>query len=201
MAGARPKPEDGAKHRHNRPGPAWLPGDPHGQALIDRIVRVDHAGEYGAVRIYAGQLAVLGPHHAAASEIRHMAEQEQRHLETFEKLVVERRARPTALMPLWHIAGFALGATTALMGKEAAMACTVAVEEAIDEHYAAQAKALEALPEERDLKGVVEAFREDELAHRNAALAHGAERAPAYPVLSAAIKTGSRIAIWLSERI
>jgi len=201
MAGTRPGTQSTAEHRHNRPGPAWLPGDPHGHALVDRIVRVDHAGEYGAVRIYAGQLAVLGRDRRDAPEIHHMAEQERRHLETFEKLVVARRARPTALMPLWHVAGFALGAATALMGEKAAMACTVAVEETIDEHYAAQAKALEALPEETELKAVVEEFREDELAHRDAALARGAEQAPAYPVLSAAIKTGSRLAIWLSERI
>lgn len=201
MAGRKGRTKETFERRHNRPGPAWLPGDPHDHALIDRIVRVDHAGEYGAVRIYAGQLAVLGPEHPAASEIRHMAEQEQRHLAAFEKLVVERHARPTALMPLWHVTGYLLGAATALLGKEAAMACTVAVEEAIDEHYAAQAQALDALPEESELKAVVEAFREDELAHRDAALAHGAELAPAYPVLSAAIKTGSRLAIWLSERI
>lgn len=199
--GARTSGGDGARRRHNRPGPAWLPGDPHGHALIDRIVRVDHAGEYGAVRIYAGQLAVLGRDRAAGPEIRQMAEQEARHLKTFEKLVVERRARPTALLPLWHAAGYALGAATALMGDRAAMACTVAVEEAIDEHYAGQAKALEALPEEAALKQVVEEFRADELAHRETALEHGAEQAPGYPVLSAAIKAGSRLAIWLSERI
>lgn len=201
MAGRTDRPDDSAERRHNRPGPAWLPGDPHGHALIDRIVRVDHAGEYGAVRIYEGQLAVLGAHNPAAPEIRHMAEQERHHLKTFESLVVEKRARPTALLPLWHVAGYALGAATALIGEKAAMACTVAVEEAIDEHYAAQARALDALPEEAGLKRVVEEFREDELAHREAALAHGAEEAPAYPVLSAAIKAGSRLAIWLSERI
>ena len=184
-----------------RPGPRWIPGDPQGKAMVDRIVRVDHAGEYGATRIYAGQIAILGDRHAAAPELRHMLEQEQEHLAAFEKMIVERRVRPTALTPLWHVAGFALGATTALMGEKAAMACTVAIEEAIDEHYAGQARALEGLPEEGELKAVVEKFREDELEHRDTALAHGAEQAPAYPVLSAAIKGGSRLAIWLSERI
>jgi len=184
-----------------RPGPRWIPGDPHGRDLVERIVRVDHAGEYGATRIYAGQIAVLGDRHPAAPELRHMLEQEEEHLAAFEKMIVERRVRPTALTPLWHVAGFALGAATALLGEKAAMACTVAVEEAIDEHYAGQARALEALPEESGLKSVVEKFREDELEHRDTALAHGAEQAPAYPVLSAAIKGGSRLAIWLSERV
>jgi ubiquinone biosynthesis monooxygenase Coq7 len=182
-------------------GPRWLPGDPEGKALIDRIVRVDHAGEYGAARIYAGQIAVLGDRHPAAPALRHMLEQEQEHLETFEKMIVARRVRPTALTPLWYVTGFALGAATALMGEKAAMACTVAVEETIDEHYADQARALEGLPEEAELKSVVENFREDELAHRDTALDRGAEQATGYPVLSAAIKGGSRLAIWLSERI
>ncbi len=182
-------------------GPRWLPGDPAGRAMIDRIVRVDHAGEYGAGRIYAGQLAVLGRKHPAYREIRRMAEQEERHLRTFEELIVERRVRPTALMPLWHVTGFALGAATALMGERAAMACTVAIEETIDAHYAGQAAALADVPEESELKAVVEEFRADELEHRDTALAHGAEGAPGYPVLSAAIKAGSRLAIWLSERL
>lgn len=183
------------------PGPRWLPGDPAGHARIDRMIRVDHAGEYGATRIYAGQLAVLGPDHPAVPAIREMAEQEQRHLETFEQMIVERRARPTALAPLWHVTGFALGAATAMLGAHAAMACTVAIEETIEEHYAGQAAALEGEAGETGLKSVIEEFRADELAHRDTALAHGAEQAPAYPVLSAAIKAGSRLAIWLSERV
>lgn len=184
-----------------RAGPRWIPGDPRGKALVDRIVRVDHAGEYGATRIYAGQIAVLGDRHPAAAELRHMLEQEQEHLEAFKKMIVARRVRPTALTPLWHVVGFAMGAATAAMGEKAAMACTVAVEEAIDEHYAGQARVLEGVLEEVELKSVVEKFREDELEHRETALAHGAERALGYPVLSAAIKGGSRLAIWLSERI
>ena len=194
MGAGRAEGESGA-------GPRWLPGDPKGSAMVERIVRVDHAGEYGAKRIYAGQLAVLGRDHPAAPEIRRMAEQEDRHLKAFEKMIVERRVRPTALAPLWHVVGFTMGAATAMLGERAAMACTVAVEETIDAHYAGQAEALEGMPEEAALKAVVEEFRADELEHRDTALAHGAEEAPGYPVLSAAIKAGSRLAIWLSERI
>lgn len=187
--------------RERGAGPRWLPGDPVGRAMVDRIIRVDHAGEYGAMRIYAGQLAVLGRDHPATAEIRRMAAQEERHLKAFESLIVERRVRPTALAPLWHVAGFALGAGTAMLGERAAMACTVAIEETIDRHYAGQAAALEGLPAEASLKSTVEEFRADELEHRDTALARGAEEAPGYPVLSAAIRAGSRLAIWLSERI
>ena len=175
-----------------------MPGDPAGHALIDRIIRVDQAGEYGAVRIYAGQLAVLRES-PAKDAVRKMAKQEAAHLAEFDKLVAERRVRPTALQPLWHIAGFALGAATAMLGARAAMACTVAVEEAIDEHYTAQAKALG--DDEQPLRRRIEQFRADELEHRDTALKHDAEKTPGYPLLSAAIKSGSRFAIWLSERI
>lgn len=184
--------------RHGTTRQRRLPGDLTDAELVDRIIRVDHAGEYGARRIYEGQLAVLG-RSATAPTIKHMYEQELRHLETFDKLMVERRVRPTALQPLWHVAGFGLGAVTALMGERAAMACTVAVEEAIDEHYAAQAETLG--EDEPALKATIEEFRQEELEHRDIGLQHGAEDAPAYPVLSAAIKTGSRLAIWLSERV
>lgn len=175
-----------------------LPGDPDQPALIRRMIRVDHAGEYGAIRIYEGQLAVLRRSAKAPLLIR-MAEQERHHLETFQKLMVARRARPTALLPFWHLAGFALGAGTALLGERAAMACTVAVEEAIDEHYSAQSAVLG--PDEAGLKSTIEEFRQEELEHRDIGLANEAEKAPAYPVLSAAIKVGCRAAIWLSERI
>lgn len=175
-----------------------LPGDLPADKLLERIVRVDHAGEYGAVRIYEGQLAVLGDSDKADA-IRHMADQEREHLEKFNRLIGERRVRPTALMPVWHAAGFALGAATALMGERAAMACTVAVEEAIDEHYAAQAAMLG--DDEAELRDTIEKFRADELEHRDTALAHEAEEAPGYEVLSAVIKKGSRLAIWLSERV
>jgi len=165
---------------------------------VKSFIRVDHAGEYGAARIYAGQLAVLrrGPH---AEQIQHMQAQEQAHLDTFAALIVKRRVRPTALLPFWHVAGFALGAVTAALGPQAAMACTVAVEEVIDEHYAAQAASL---PEdEAELSATVEAFRLEELGHRDIALASGAERAPAYKLLTSLIRTGCKAAIRLSERI
>ena len=170
-----------------------------GAALdTEAMIRVDHAGEYGAVRIYQGQLAVLGKR-ASGDVIRHMAEQEKRHLDTFDRLVNERRVRPTALEPVWRVAGFALGAATALLGEKAAFACTAAVEEAIDEHYAAQ---IEALGEkEPAFKKTVEDFRADEAAHRQTALDHGAETAPGYRLLSEAIKAGCRVAIKLSEKI
>ena len=177
--------------------PPYLPGDPPAESVA-AMIRVDHAGEYGATRIYEGQLAVL-PRGPARNAVAEMAEQEARHLAAFEALVGERRVRPTLLQPLWQVAGFALGAATALLGERAAMACTVAVEEVIDEHYQAQADRLgEADPA---LKQQILEFRDDELKHRNSALDLGAADAPAYRLLSAAIKTGSRLAIWLSTRI
>lgn len=178
-----------------------LPGDPTREQLIERFIRVDQAGEYGAVRIYQGQLSVLGKSENAPV-IRHMLEQEEAHLDTFSKMVGKRRVRPTALMPLWHLAGFALGAGTALLGEKAAMACTVAVEEVIDEHYAGQIEKLERMGgDEQELSQTCEKFRQEELEHRDTGLAHGAEQAPGYEGLSALIKTGSRLAIWLSERV
>jgi ubiquinone biosynthesis monooxygenase Coq7 len=174
-----------------------MPGEPGREETIARMIRVDQAGEYGAARIYAGQLAVLGRTRAAPT-LRRMAEQEQRHLDEFNRLMIERRVRPTLLQPLWHVAGFALGAATAMLGEKAAMACTVAVEETIDEHYRRQAERLGG--DEPALKDAIEDFREDELEHRATALEHGAKEAPGYAPLTAAIKGASRIAIWLSER-
>lgn len=178
----------------------YLPGDPKPDERLARMLRVDHAGEYGARRIYEGQLAVLG-RSPAAPVIREMWAQEAKHLAYFDEALPKRQVRPTLLHPLWHVAGFALGAATAMMGERAAMACTVAVEEAIDEHYAEQSAALEGDPEEQELKETIDAFRADELEHRDIGLAHDAEAAPAYPLLSAAIKAGSKAAIWLSERV
>ena len=175
-----------------------LPGDLSPGDAVKRMIRVDHAGEYGAVRIYQGQLAVLG-RKACGPTVEHMLDQEKRHLETFSKLVGERRVRPTALLPFWHLAGFALGAGTALLGEKAAMACTVAVEEVIDEHYQSQIEALDG--DDKELGDTFEEFRQEELEHRETGLAHDAEQAPAYELLSGAIKRGSRLAIWLSERI
>jgi ubiquinone biosynthesis monooxygenase Coq7 len=155
------------------------------------------------VRIYEGQLAALRwrgqADSAAARKIEHMLAQEVEHRRTFDVLVADRRVRPTALSPLWSVAGFALGATTALLGEAAAMACTVAVEEAIDEHYAGQRDRLG--DDEAELRDTVERCRRDEVAHRDEALAAGAGKAPAYELLTAAIKGGSRLAIWLSTRV
>ena len=179
-------------------GEGRLPGDLEPDQVIDRILRVDHAGEYGARRIYEGQLAVLGRSESGPT-IAHMHEQELRHLKYFEELMVARRARPTALQPVWHVAGFALGAATALLGERAAMACTVAVEDTIERHYAGQAEQLG--DDEAELRATIQEFRDEELEHRDIGLAHDAEQTPGYEALSAAIKTGSRMAIWLSERL
>ena len=163
------------------------------------IIRVDQAGEYGATRIYAGQLAMLGDRHPAARSIAHMAEQERRHLDAFDRIMAERGVRPTALQPFWNVAGFALGAVTAAIGPEAAMACTVAVETEIDAHYREQLAELgESDPA---LSDMIEEFRLEEVEHKEAALAAGAEQAPAYPLMSAAIRLGCRAAIALSKRI
>ena len=168
-------------------------------ATTERMIRVDQAGEYGAKRIYAGQLAVMGTRAALAGEVRHMAEQEAEHLAKFDALIAERGVRPTALQPFWHVAGFALGAATALIGPRAAMACTAAVEEEIDRHYTEQLDELgDADPE---LSATIEKFRADEREHRETALANGAEQAPAYPLLSGTIRLGCRIAIRLATRI
>ena len=178
-------------------GETRLPGDLSPEEMIARIIRVDHAGEVGAERIYAGQLAILGKS-KSAELIRRMAEQEAQHRKTFEELMTARKVRPTVLAPIWNVAGYALGAGTALLGERAAMACTVAVEEAIDQHYAAQAAYLG--DDEEELRDVVEDARADEVQHRETALEAGAERAIGYEPMRAAIKTGTRLAIWLSER-
>jgi ubiquinone biosynthesis monooxygenase Coq7 len=162
------------------------------------MIRVDHAGEYGATRIYAGQLAVLR-NSGKADLLRHMADQEQAHLESFSGMIADRRVRPTALLPFWHVAGFALGFATAALGERAAMACTVAVEEAIDAHYTGQIEQL--ADSEPPLRATLEKFRAEEREHRDIALANDAERAPGYRLLSAAIRTGCRLAIRLSERL
>lgn len=175
-----------------------LPGDRDEQAEVARMLRVNHAGEYGAKRIYAGQLAVLGKTPEAAV-IKHMADQEQVHLEAFSKLMAERRVRPTVFMPLWHVAGYVLGAATALLGEKAAHACTVAVESVIDEHYAGQEHRLN--DSEGELKKVIQQFRADEKKHHDTALAHGAEASPFYHILRTAIVYQTKLAIWLSTRL
>ena len=171
--------------------------------MTDRaaMIRVDQAGEYGATRIYAGQLAVMGDRAPHSGEVRAMADQEADHLAAFDALMAQRGVRPTALQPLWSAAVYALGAATALIGPVAAMACTAAVETEIDRHYTRQLDQLHNDGSDPELAEMIERFRDDERAHRDAALAAGAERAPAYPLLSAAIRLGCRAAIRLSERI
>ncbi len=168
---------------------------------MHRMIRVDQAGEFGATRIYKGQLAVMGDRGPHSAEIRHMAEQEEGHRARFDEMLAKRGVRPTALQPFWSAAGYALGAGTALLGPEAAMACTAAVEEEIDRHYSEQLDRLAESDSDPELSDMIEEFREDERQHRDAALANGAERAPAYPLLSGAIRLGCRIAIKVSERV
>jgi ubiquinone biosynthesis monooxygenase Coq7 len=175
----------------------WRPGD----ARADRasMLRVDQAGEYGATRIYAGQLAVLRRNCPEAKLVARMAAQEQRHLARFDALMAERRVRPTVLQPLWNVAGFALGAATALMSEQAALACTDAVETEIDKHYAQQLR--EIGDDDPELAGDIEEFQAEELEHRDTARAAGAQDAIGYPLLTGAIRAGCRVAIALSKRI
>jgi ubiquinone biosynthesis monooxygenase Coq7 len=168
---------------------------------VSRYLRVDHAGELGARRIYEGQLAILG-NHPVAAEIRHMRDQEQEHLDTFEELLNEYQVRPTLLSPFWNGAGFMLGAVTAAMGPKAAMACTIAVEEVIGTHYDKQAKALiETQSGEDALAETLERFRDEELEHRDIAKDHDGEEAIGYPVMRRVIQAGCRAAIKLAERV
>lgn len=176
---------------------AWRPGAK--RADTASMLRVDHAGEYGATRIYAGQLAVLRPNSPAAKLVSRMALQEQHHLATFDLMMTKRRVRPTALQPLWRVAGFALGAATALMSEEAAMACTDAVETEIDRHYSRQLQDLG--DEDRELSTDIARFRDEELEHRETARSAGATRAFGYPVLTGAIRAACRAAIALSKRV
>ena len=175
----------------NRTAPP-MPGAGARERMLEEMIRVDHAGEFGAVQIYRGQRAVFDRVflHSAA---------EQEHLHTFDRLIAERGVRPTLMAPLWRIAGFGLGAATALMGESAAHACTEAVEEVIEEHYARQSAALDGV--DGELKGVVDRFRDDELAHKDTAIEQGAHDAPGYPALSALIRFGCRAAIRISEKI
>jgi ubiquinone biosynthesis monooxygenase Coq7 len=163
------------------------------------MLRVDQAGEYGATRIYAGQLAVLRRNCPEAKLVARMAAQEERHLKRFDALIAQRRVRPTALQPIWNVAGFALGAATALMSEEAALACTDAVETEIDRHYGSQLAELG--DDDPELSADIEDFRADELEHRDSARSAGATNALGYPVLIAAIRAGCRVAIELSKRI
>jgi 3-demethoxyubiquinol 3-hydroxylase len=175
----------------------WRPGDrrPDRAAML----RVDQAGEYGATRIYAGQLAVLRSNSPASKLIARMDGQERRHLERFNALMAERRVRPTALQPVWNVAGFALGAATALMSEKAAMACTDAVETEIDRHYSRQLEELG--DDDPEFAADIKEFRAEELEHRDAARQAGAAQAFGYPVLTATVRAACRLAIGLSKRI
>src|SRR3954465_3043330 len=177
--------------------PAWRPGDkrPAGRSML----RVDQAGEYGATRIYAGQLAVLGDRHKSSALIAGMAAQEREHLAHFDALLAARGGRPTILQPFWAIAGHALGAATALISPAAAMACTAAIEDEIDAHYSEQLAELG--DDDPPLSASIAAFQADERAHRDAAIEAGAESTIGYPLLYAAIRAGCRAAIELSKRI
>ena len=176
---------------------SWKPGDR--RADPESMIRVDQAGEYGATRIYAGQMAVLRGKSPAAHEIARMASQEQAHLDRFDQLMAQRGVRPTALQPIWNVAGFALGAATALISEEAAMACTDAVETEIDRHYGAQL--VELGDSDPELSADIARFQAEELEHRDTAREAGAANAVGYPLLTAAIRAGCRVAIELSKRI
>ena len=173
------------------------PGDR--RESTEAMIRVDQAGEYGATRIYQGQLAILGDRHPAARAIGHMAHQEERHRAFFDKLIVERGVRPTLLQPFWNVAGFALGAVTATIGPAAAMACTAAVETEIDKHYQQQLDQLG--DSDPQLSGAIAEFQAEELEHKEHAIAAGAESALGYPVLSAFIRLGCKVAIAAARRV
>ena len=167
--------------------------------ILEQIIRVDHAGEYGATRIYDGQIAVFGKNSKIGKTIKHMADQEQEHIDKFNELILEHRVRPTALLPVWNIAGFALGASTAFLGEKAAMACTVAVEKVIGEHYQEQLDLLE--DDHKDLKKTISKFRDDELEHHDIGIEHDAESAPGYKIMSKVIELGCKTAIAISKKI
>ncbi len=178
-------------------GPAWRPGDPRPD--VAAMLRVDQAGEYGATRIYAGQLAVLGESQPSSALIARMAAQEVRHLRHFDDMLAARGVRPTLLQPLWRVAGHALGAATAMISPRAAMACTAAIEDEIDRHYSQQLAALgDADP---PLSAAIADFQADEREHRDAAIEAGAEDSFGYPLVYSAIRAGCRVAIELSKRI
>ena len=169
-----------------------------GRRDIERFLRVDHAGERAAQQIYRGQLAILR-NHSSGPQIQHMMEQEVEHLDAFEALLNERRVRPSVLDPVWGAAGFALGAVTAVMGPKAAMACTIAVEEVIGEHYADQAERLG--EDEAELRGTISKFRDDELEHRDIAIEYHGREAMFYAALKSVIQQGCRTAIRIAERV
>ena len=172
------------------------------QKTLEEIIRVDHAGERGAIKIYEGQLLALKTikqDNNLKDQIEEMKKQEKEHLEYFEKEIQKRKIKPTYLLPLWDVMGVALGFGTALLGKKAAMLCTASVEEVIEDHYQNQLKKLG--NDEMDLKAKIEKFKEDEVDHKNIAYEAGASNKGIYSVMDKVIRTGSRIAITISEKI
>ena len=170
--------------------------------ILEEIIRVDHAGERGAIKIYEGQLLALKTikqDKSLKEKIEKMKEHEKEHLEYFEKEIQKRKIKPTYLLPLWDIMGVSLGFGSALLGKKAAMLCTASVEEVIEDHYDNQLKNLG--NDEMELKAKIEKFKGDEINHKNIAYESGATNKGIYSFLSNAIKTGSRIAITISEKI
>ncbi len=183
-----------------RPIPA-RPGRGASASRLAEILRVDHAGELAAVHIYRGQQAVFAAagRTALSDGFKDLQQQEAEHLKAFDGLLAERQVRPSLLTPLWRAAAFALGAGTALMGEKAAHACTDAVEQVIEEHYAGQIEELQG--REPQLAAQLSRFRDDELSHQSEAVQSGARDAPAYPVLAAVIRAGCRVAIRTAEKI
>ena len=165
---------------------------------VEEFIRVDHAGEIGASKIYEGQIKVLGKTDIGPL-LQHMKDQEQEHLDTFHELLNKHKVRPTALLPLWNKLGYALGFITASISKDAAMACTIAVEEVIGEHYAQQAESLN--DDHKELKSTLMKFRDDELDHLETGVEHDGKNAPGYEIMKAIVQLGCRTAIKISEKI
>ena len=170
--------------------------------ILEEIIRVDHAGERGAIKIYEGQLLALKTikqDEFLKNKIEEMKEHEKEHLEYFEKEIQKRKIKPTYLLPLWDLMGVTLGFSSALLGKKAAMLCTASVEEVIEDHYKNQLKKLG--NDEKDLKKKIEKFKGDETNHKNIAYEFGATNKGLYSIMDKVIQTGSRIAITISEKI
>jgi 3-demethoxyubiquinol 3-hydroxylase len=174
-----------------------LPGDKTKKKYLEELIRVNHAGEFAAKRIYEGQLAVL-KNDPSYNTIKHMAEQELQHLTFFKEEMIKRKVRPSIFLPIWDVASFLLGAGTALLGSKSAMACTEAVEEVIDDHYKNQLENLD--KSEENLINKIDQFRLEEIEHKEIAIENYAHHSHAYPILTNAIKTGCKIAIWLSKK-
>tara|TARA_Y100000590_G_scaffold241263_2_gene271303 strand:+ start:3876 stop:4409 length:534 start_codon:yes stop_codon:yes gene_type:complete len=170
--------------------------------ILEEIIRVDHAGERGAIKIYEGQLLALKTikkDDNLKNKIEKMKEHEKEHLEYFEKEIQKRKIKPTYFLPLWDVMGVTLGFGTALLGKKAAMLCTASVEEVIEEHYQNQLKKLG--NDENELRKKIEKFKGDEIEHKNIAYESGASNSGVYSIMDKIIRTGSRIAITISEKI